>query len=477
MRNNILIFFLLVTFYSYAQVNQVLTEISPLSISSKSGKGSIYLRVSKSSNYILTFDSLMDSDFVYMIYDIVDKRYITDKVKKRDAKIKLDKERLYAVIYITSEDASINVSITDLDLSIISDNILKAKASNIKKEDKIFLLKDLPSLRLDFKLKKYILRIHKRNIYLAYQMEGSDNIKVSAFIENIGWFDINSAVNENVTDVVYFDFAINSKGELYVAFATKSTNNFFSELLVKKFNSRKWIDISPKLRDNIGGLVNISIDKRDNLYLAYLREAGSEYKINFIINKGYGNAWSSAIGSYISKGNANIDASNIGIISDPFLGIFYNYKIDNYVKSEFVIDKGKIWSNTNTQSANMANSVKILASSKSNQVILSYITKDRPVISISTLKCDEWRNISPNISINGINSDIVSYRGTLFLTFEDGNDIRLIYFDNNDWYFLNGSEIFGESVCKPQFGNYQNEGFVLSYFRLDLKVLFLRLVS
>ena len=208
-------------------------------------------------------------------------------MRKRDVKIKLDKDVLYAVIYITSENVSINFSLTDLDLSIISDASLKAKPSNIKTQDKTFLLRELPSFRLDSKLKKYILRTYKSNIYVAYQMEASDNIKVSAFIENIGWFDIASAVNENITGVACFDFAINSKGELYVAFTTKETDNFARELIVKKFNSRKWIDISPKFRDNIGFLVNISIDKRDNLYLAYLREVEKEYKINFVTNKGY----------------------------------------------------------------------------------------------------------------------------------------------------------------------------------------------
>ena len=102
------------------------------------------------------------------------------------------------------------------------------------------------------------------------------------------------------------------------------------------------------------------------------------------------------------KGNANVDTSNIGIISEPFLGIFYNYQIDEYIKSEFIIDKGKTWANTNTQSANMANSIKVLSNTKSNQVVLSYVTKGRPIISVSTLKCDKWHNISPNIRIKGI---------------------------------------------------------------------------
>ncbi|QMU99470.1 hypothetical protein F0310_03580 [Borrelia sp. A-FGy1] len=471
------LFLLIIVYYSYAHDKQILTEISSLSISSKSGKGSVYLKVSKSSNYILTFDSSLKSDFVYMIYDVVNKKYMTDKVRKKDFKIKLDKDVLYAIIYITSENININFSLTDLDLSIISEASLKVKPSNIKMQDKTFLLRELPSFSLDFKLKKYILRTYKKNIYVAYQMETSDSIKVSAFIENIGWFDIASAVNENITGVACFDFAINSKGELYVAFTTKETDNFSGELIVKKFNSRKWIDISPKFRDSIGFLINISIDKSNNLYLAYLKKVGKEYKINFIKNKGYGNIWSNTGISYISKGNANVNTSNIGIVSEPFLGIFYNYQIDEYIKSEFIIYKGKTWVNTNMQSANIANSIKIISNVKSGQVFLSYVTKSRPIVSVSTLKFDKWHNISPNIKINGIRSDIIDYRGNLFLAYEDGNNIRVIYFDDDHWYFLNESEIFKRSALKPKVKQYGSEGFILSYVSLDFKSLYFKLIT
>ncbi|AAX17220.1 hypothetical protein BH0722 [Borrelia hermsii DAH] len=479
MRSNFLLIFvwLLIGFYSHAQLKQVLTEVEPLSISSESGKGSIYLKVNKSSNYILTFDISLGSDFVYMVYDVLNKKYITDKIRKRDVKLKLHKDILYAVIYVTSENANINFVLADLDLSIISDDALRAKISNIKKQDKTFLLRDLPSFKLGAKLKKYILRTYSRNIYLAYQMENSDNIKVSSFIENIGWFDISTAVNDNITDIACFDFAVNSKGELYVVFTTKSTDDFSSELIVKKFNSRKWIDISPKFRTNIGFLVNISIDKRDNLYVAYLKKVGSEYKVNFVANRGYSNIWNNVMDSYMSKGDAYVDVSSIGIISEPFLGIFYNYKVNDYVNSEFIVDRGKTWANANIQSANMADSVKLLSNFKSGQVVLSYITKDRPIVSVFSLQDDKWKNISPNIRIKGITSDILSYRNDLLLTFEDGDDIRLIYFDEDNWYFLNESEIFQKSACKPQFAKYQDEGFILSYLSLDFKVLSFKLIS
>nr|WMW27263.1 hypothetical protein MHINFGKF_00037 [Borrelia puertoricensis] len=112
-------------------------------------------------------------------------------------------------------------------------------------------------------------------------------------------------------------------------------------------------------------MVNIGIDNRDNLYVAYLRKIGSEYKVNFVANKGYSNIWNSVMDSYLSKGNADVDdVSSIGIISEPFLGIFYNYKVNDYVNSEFIIDSGKTWGNANIQSANVANSVKILFNSK-----------------------------------------------------------------------------------------------------------------
>ncbi|UGQ17493.1 hypothetical protein [Borrelia sp. RT1S] len=479
MKLKVLLVLLLIVTYSHAQEKQILTEITPLSISSKSGKGSVYLRVSKSSNYILTFDSSLKLDFVYMVYDVVKKKYITDKIKKRDVRIKLDKDVLYAVIYIASENANINFALTDLDLSIISDNSLRAKLSHIKTQDKTFLLRELPIFGLDLEIKKYILRIYKNNIYIAYQMKtGDDNIKVSAFIENIGWFDITSAVNENITGVSCFDFAINSRGELYVAFTTRETDNFSRELIVKKFNSRKWIDISPKFRENIGSLVNISIDRRDNLYLVYLKEIGEEYKINCVANKGYGRIWSGVGGSYVFKGSANVDVSNIGIISEPFLGIFYNYQIDGYMKSEFVINKGKTWTNTNAQSAIMANSVKILSNSQSDQVVLSYVTKGRPIISISALEWDKWHNISPNIEAEGdIRSDIIEYRNNLFLVYEEGNDVRLIYLDNNDWYFVNESEVFQKAALKPQIKQYGREGFIMSYLSSDSKTLHFKLIT
>ncbi|WKC58257.1 hypothetical protein [Borrelia sp. P9F1] len=478
MKIKILLGILLIISYSHAQAKQILTEMTPLSISSKTGKGSVYLRVSKSSDYILTFDSSLKSDFVYMVYDVVKKKYLTDKVKKKDVKIKLDKDVLYAVIYITSENSDINLVLTDLDLSIISDSSLRAKPNHIKMQDKTFLLRELPVFGLDLEIEKYILRIYKSNIYIAYQMKTGDKIKVSAFIENIGWFDVSSAVNENITGVACFDFAINSRGELYVAFTTKGTDNFSRELIVKKFNSRKWIDISPKFRDNIGSLVNISIDRRDSLYLAYLREIGKEYKISFVTNEGYGRIWSGVGGAYVSKGNANVDVSNIGIISEPFLGIFYNYQIDGYMKSEFVINKGKTWTNTNTQTAIKANSIRILSNAKSNQVVVSYVTKGRPIVSISTLECDKWYNISPNIDSEGdIRSDIIEYRNNLFLVYEDSNNIRLIYFDNNNWYFVNEAEVLQQFALRPQIEQYGREGFIMAYLSSDSKTLHFKLIT
>ncbi len=82
--NKTFILLFLFTKFSFvqAQANQILTEISPLSILSKNGKGSVYLKVSKSSDYILTLDKSSNSDFVFKIYDISNKKYITDKVKE-----------------------------------------------------------------------------------------------------------------------------------------------------------------------------------------------------------------------------------------------------------------------------------------------------------------------------------------------------------------------------------------------------------
>lgn len=56
--NKTFILLFLFTKFSFvqAQANQILTEISPLSILSKNGKGSVYLKVSKSSDYILTLE-------------------------------------------------------------------------------------------------------------------------------------------------------------------------------------------------------------------------------------------------------------------------------------------------------------------------------------------------------------------------------------------------------------------------------------
>lgn len=236
---------------------------------------------------------------------------------------------------------------------------LKAKTSKIEKEDLFFTLKDLPALNLTAKLKKYVLRIYKSNIYIAYQLENSDDIKVAEFIENVGWFNLDSSVNGNIINIVNFDFSINSKGNLYIAFVTKSGSDFASELIVKKFNSRKWIDISPGYIENFGSLLNISIDLKDRLYLAYLREIGGEYKINLISNMGYGSIWTDVIHSYLSKGDSNVDSSNIGLISEPFLGIFYNYKSNNEIKSEFIVNNENAWVNANISSVYMANLLKV----------------------------------------------------------------------------------------------------------------------
>lgn len=92
----------------------------------------------------------------------------------------------------------------------------------------------MPVLNLTAKLKKYVLRIYKSNIYIAYQLENSDDIKVAEFIEDVGWFNLDSSVNRNITNIVNFDFSINSKGNLYIAFVTKSGADFASELIVKK---------------------------------------------------------------------------------------------------------------------------------------------------------------------------------------------------------------------------------------------------
>nr|WP_040236704.1 hypothetical protein [Borrelia crocidurae] len=117
MRSNLLLIFIYFfsNFYSYADVKQMLTEVKPLSISSKNGKGSIYLKVDKSSDYILTFDVALGTDFVYMVYDVFNKKNITDKIRKNDVKLTLQKDVLYAVIYVTSENVNINFTLNELE--------------------------------------------------------------------------------------------------------------------------------------------------------------------------------------------------------------------------------------------------------------------------------------------------------------------------------------------------------------------------
>ncbi|AHH10916.1 Hypothetical protein BCO_0043300 [Borrelia coriaceae ATCC 43381] len=140
MRSNVLLIliWLLVGFSSHAQLNQILTEVKSLSIFSESGKGSVYLKVNKSSDYILTFDISLSSDFVYMVYDVFNKQYITDKIRQKDVKLKLNKDVLYAVIYVTSGNVNINFVLTDLDMSIISGSVLRAKIANIKNKIILF---------------------------------------------------------------------------------------------------------------------------------------------------------------------------------------------------------------------------------------------------------------------------------------------------------------------------------------------------
>ncbi|WNY67050.1 hypothetical protein [Borreliella lusitaniae] len=477
--NKILILLFLFTKISYiqAQVNQILTEISPLSILSKNGKGSVYLKVSKSSDYILTLDKGSNSDFVFRIYDISNKKYVTDKIKRKDFKLRLDKNSLYAIIYVGNKNENVRFSLTDLDFSILSSNSLKAKTSKIEKEDSFFTLKDLPVLNLSTKLKKYVLRTYKSNIYIAYQLENSDDIKVAEFIENVGWFNLDSSVNGNIVNIVNFDFSINSKGNLYIAFVTKSGSDFVSELVVKKFNSRKWIDISPGYMENFGSLLNISIDLKDRLYLAYLREIGGEYKINLISNMGYGSIWNDVIHSYLSKGDSNVNSSNIGLISEPFLGIFYNYNSNNEIKSEFIVNNDNAWVNANISSVYMANFIKGFFNANFNQIIMSFVSENRPIVSICHfLKSNRWINISPNVEIKGSSIDIGVYKNNLFLAFEDNNNVGLIYFKNKNWYFLNKLEHFKSNVCSPQIGSYTNRGFVVSTLSSNLNELFFTLV-
>nr|WP_307889081.1 hypothetical protein [Borreliella garinii] len=461
-----------------AQVNQnqILTEISPVSILSRNGKGSVYLKVSKSSNYILTLDKSSNSDFVFKIYDISNKKYITDKIKRRDFKIRLDENFLYAIIYVGTKNENIKFSLTDLDFSILNSDSLKAKTSKIEKEDLFFTLKDLPALNLTSKLKKYVLRIYKSNIYIAYQLENSDDIKVAEFIEDVGWFNLDSSVNGNIINIVNFDFSINSKGNLYIAFVTKSGSDFASELIVKKFNSRKWIDISPGYIENFGSLLNISIDLKDRLYLAYLREIGGEYKINLISNMGYGSIWTDVIHSYLSKGDSNVDSSNIGLISEPFLGIFYNYKSNNEIKSEFIVNNENAWVNANISSVYMANFIKGFFDSNFNQIIMSFLSENRPIVSICPLKSNRWVNISPNVEMEGSSIDVGFYKNNLFLAFEDNNNVRLIYFKNKNWYFLNKLEYFKNNVTSPQIGIYGNQGLVVSTLSANSNELFFTLI-
>ncbi|WP_233188491.1 hypothetical protein [Borreliella burgdorferi] len=476
--NKTFILLFLFTKFSFvqAQANQILTEISPLSILSKNGKGSVYLKVSKSSDYILTLDKSSNSDFVFKIYDISNKKYITDKVKRRDFKIRLDKNSLYAIIYVGTKNENIKFSLTDLDFSILSSDSLKAKTSKIEKEDLFFTLKDLPVLNLTAKLKKYVLRIYKSNIYIAYQLENSDDIKVAEFIEDVGWFNLDSSVNRNITNIVNFDFSINSKGNLYIAFVTKSGADFASELIVKKFNSRKWIDISPGHIENFGSLLNISIDLKDRLYLAYLREIRGEYKINLISNMGYGSIWTDVIHAYLSKGDSNVNSSNIGLISEPFLGIFYNYKSNNEIKSEFIVNNENAWVNANIPSVYMANFIKGFFDSNFNQIIMSFVSENRPIVNICPLKSSRWINISPNVEMEGLSADIGLYKNNLFLAFEDNNNVRLIYFKNKNWYFLNKLENFKSDVKSPQIGIYGNQVLVISTLSSNSNELFFTLI-
>ncbi|WPM05621.1 hypothetical protein QIA41_00625 [Borreliella sinica] len=476
--NKALILLFLFTKFSFiqAQVSQILTEISPVTILSKNGKESVYLKVSKSSDYILTLDKNSNSDFVFKIYDISNKKYITNKIRRRDFKIRLDKNSLYAIIYVGIKNENIKFSLTDLDFSILNSDSLKAKTSKIEKEDLFFTLKDLPILDLTTKLKKYVLRIYKSNIYIAYQLENSDDIKVAEFIEDVGWFNLDSSVNGNIINIVNFDFSINSKGNLYIAFVTKSGSDFASEIIVKKFNSRKWIDISPGYIENFGSLLNISIDLKDKLYLAYLREIKGEYKINLISNMGHGSIWTDVIHSYLSKGDSNVNSSNIGLISEPFLGILYNYRANNEIRSEFIVNSENAWVNANIPSVYMANFIKGFFDSNFNQIIMSFVSENRPIVNICSFKSNKWINISPKVKMEGLSIDLELYKNKLFLAFEDNNNVRLIYFKNKNWYFLNKLEYFKSGVNSPQIGIYGNKGFVISTLGPSSNKLFFTLV-
>ncbi len=222
--------------------------------------------------------------------------------------------------------------------------------------------------------------------------------------------------------------------------------------------------------------MNISIDLKDRLYLAYLREIGGEYKINLISNIGYGSIWTDVIHSYLSKGDSNVDSSNIGLISEPFLGIFYNYKSNNEIKSEFIVNNENAWVNANISSVYMANFIKGFFDSNFNQIIMSFLSENRPIVSICPLKSNRWVNISPNVEMEGSSIDVGFYKNNLFLAFEDNNNVRLIYFKNKNWYFLNKLEYFKNNVASPQIGIYGNQGLVVSTLSSNSNELFFTLI-
>ncbi len=66
---------------------------------------------------------------------------------------------------------------------------------------------------------------------------------------------------------------------------------------------------------------------------------------------------------------------------------------------------------------------------------MSFLSENRPIVSICPLKSSRWVNISPNVEMEGSSIDVGFYKNNLFLAFEDNNNVRLIYFKNKNWYF------------------------------------------
>ncbi len=62
----------------------------------------------------------------------------------------------------------------------------------------------------------------------------------------------------------------------------------------------------------------------------------------------------------------------------------------------------------------MANFIKGFFDSNFNQIIMSFVSENRPIVNICPLKSSRWINISPNVEMEGLSADIGLYKNNCF---------------------------------------------------------------